>query len=285
MTEQVQQLVAVLGRGVVAPTDPAVSADDLGLTRGDGCFDATLVEWDGEGWLVHDLDEHLERLRRSATALEIAAPDDDAWIGLVGDLLQAWTGSGEVSLKLMLTRGDEHHGQTPLVLASLTDVDDAQRRQREGITVATLSRGVPSDAYADAPWLLGGVKSLAYAVNTASKREATRRGADDVVWVSTDGFVLEAPTSAVVWLRDGVLATTPTGATGILDSISARKVVDGEHPWRGERRLGTVDDLLGADGVWLVSSVRGVAPVTAIDGRAVAHDPTTTAVLRELNRF
>ena len=37
------QLVAVLGRGVLERDEPIAHADDLGLTRGDGCFDATLV--------------------------------------------------------------------------------------------------------------------------------------------------------------------------------------------------------------------------------------------------
>ena len=93
MAERVQQVVAVMGRGVVDRGTGLASGDDLGLTRGDGCFDATLVRWDGEGWLVHDLDEHLERLRRSADALGIPLADDDAWIELVGDALQVWQGA------------------------------------------------------------------------------------------------------------------------------------------------------------------------------------------------
>ena len=47
-----QQVVAVMGRGVVDAGTPIATGDDLGITRGDGCFDATLVAWDGEGWLV-----------------------------------------------------------------------------------------------------------------------------------------------------------------------------------------------------------------------------------------
>ena len=39
----VAQVVAVMGRGVVAPQTPLMLADDLGFTRGDGCFDAVRV--------------------------------------------------------------------------------------------------------------------------------------------------------------------------------------------------------------------------------------------------
>ena len=45
----------------------------------------------------------------------------------------------------------------------------------------------------DAPWLLGGAKTLSYAVNMASQRWAQSIGAQDVLWVSADGFALEAP--------------------------------------------------------------------------------------------
>ncbi|GAB49280.1 aminodeoxychorismate lyase [Mobilicoccus pelagius] len=274
-----QQVVAVMGRGALDPAEPVVGADDLGLTRGDGCFDATRIEWDGEGWLAHDLDEHLERLRASATALGIDAPSDDDWFELVGDALERWTG-GEVGLKMVLTRGEEHRGHRPLAFLTLTEIDEHTLRQREGISVVTLSRGYASDAFDGAPWLLGGVKTLSYAVNAAARREATRRGADDALFVSSDGYVLEGPTSAVVWLKDGTLTTTPVGATGILDSISRRAIWAADVPWTLEERLAPVSDLLAADGVWFVSSVRGLAPLVELDGQALTSDVEATSALR-----
>ncbi len=65
--------MAVLGVGVVADPDlPVVHADDLGLTRGDGCFEATRLVIDPDGAArVDHLDEHVERLHRSAGALGI----------------------------------------------------------------------------------------------------------------------------------------------------------------------------------------------------------------------
>ena len=46
---EVVHLVAVLGRGVVDADEPVVTADDLGLTRGDGCFDSVRVITDAAG--------------------------------------------------------------------------------------------------------------------------------------------------------------------------------------------------------------------------------------------
>ena len=41
------------------------------------------------------------------------------------------------------------------------------------------------------PWLLPGAKTLSHAVNMAALRHAERHGSGDVVFVSSDGFILE----------------------------------------------------------------------------------------------
>ena len=69
-------VVAVLGRGVVDPGEPVVTADDLGLTRGDGCFDSVRVVTDDTGVArAVDLDDHLARLARSARGAGPGATD------------------------------------------------------------------------------------------------------------------------------------------------------------------------------------------------------------------
>jgi 4-amino-4-deoxychorismate lyase len=210
--------VAVLGVGVVssgttgadASLASVLAADDLGLTRGDGCFEATRVRTDADGrHQIDHLTEHLDRFQASSVALELPDVDADAWRALIEDVLSGWHLAGEAMLRLMITRGRE---STPGItgLATLTPLADSSKRQRrDGVTVITLNRGVASDAYAAAPWLLGGVKTLSYAVNVAAARWAAAASADDVIFLSTDGYVLEAPTSAVVWWADGGLFTTP----------------------------------------------------------------------------
>jgi len=138
---------------------------------------------------------------------------------------------------------------------------------------------VPAGARADAPWLLGGVKSTSYAVNMASLRAAQAVGAQDAVWVSSDGFVLEAPTSTVAWVHDGRLVTPPSERVGTLPGTTAA-VALALSPLPVEVRLGTVDELRAADEVLLLSSVRGVTPVVRLDGRELPVGPVTAA-LRE----
>lgn len=264
----------MLGRGVLPAGEPIVTADDLGLVRGDGCFDAMrLLDVDGTP-VVEQLDEHLRRFEASADTLGLAF-DAPAWRRLIAEAAAAWPLVAEAVLKLVLTRGTESRTGVPTGFLTLNEVDlPSIRRARAGISVRLLDRGVASNAFAQAPWLLGGVKLLSYAINSAAKRAADAHGDDDALFTSSDGYALEGPTSTVIVLRNGRLTTTPTGDTGILDSITARRVLQGatDEGVATEHALIPVDALFEADGVWLASSIRGVCPVLRLDGRELRTD-------------
>jgi 4-amino-4-deoxychorismate lyase len=260
------QLVAVLGTGLVRPEQPVITADDLGLTRGDGIFDATRVVTDEGGHAtVEHLDRHLSRLARSAQVVELPAPDLAGLISLVEEALGAWTTPGEAVLKIIHTRGLEHGTPGATTLITITETEPGRRRR---LAVAAMSRGYPSDAFEGAPWLLGGAKLLSYALHTSARREAARRGADDALFVSSDGYALEGPTASLVWVSDGAVHTTPTGGTGVLASVT----VDLLREWataedvRFEPELIRLDALRHVTGAWLASSVRGVCPIATLDG-------------------
>ncbi|HEY9389412.1 MAG TPA: aminodeoxychorismate lyase [Mycobacteriales bacterium] len=258
------RVLGVLGVGLVDPDTPLLRVDDLGVLRGDGCFETLRVR-DG---VVAGFDLHLARLGHSAARLDLPAPDVAAWQALVGQMVAAWTGPGEASLRLTLTRGVEGTG-VPTAFALMTPVSDTVLAQRrDGISVVTLNRGMPADVHEDTPWLLGGVKTISYAVNMAALRHAHQVGADDVIFVSTDGQVTEGPTSTVVWAQADHLCTTPT-TLGILDGTTLRTLFERApaHGFTTEVRRATVADLHAADAVWLLSSVRVVARVNVLDGR------------------
>lgn len=258
---------------------PLLVADDLGLTRGDGCFDACrVVVADGRARVDH-LDRHLARFGRSAAALELAV-DEGAWRELVRQALDVWHEPGEAVLKLVLTRGPEAAASGPTGLLTITTAADASRARR-GVTAASLARGYASDAFTDAPWLLGGVKSLSYAINVAAKREVARRGVDEVIFTSSDGYLLEGPTSGLLVAADDQLWTTPVGATGVLASVTIAVIMDAARA-EGvgtDYALFRPEDLAGTGGAWLVSAIRGILPVVELDGVPLPHDPRITARL------
>ncbi|MDT4938218.1 MAG: 4-amino-4-deoxychorismate lyase [Pseudonocardiales bacterium] len=280
------RLVAVLGHGVVDPQTPVARADDAGLTRGDGCFEGIRILTGPDGTArISDLEAHLARMGRSAAALDIAF-DAHTWGDFVTGAVANWHEPGETSLKLVLTRGGASGAPTGFL--SISDLPaDYARQRREGLRVVTLTRGLTSDAFVGAPWLLGEVKTLSYAVHMAAQREAGRRGCDDVIFVSADGMVLEAPTSTVLWSVGRRLHTTPTGASGILASTTQRLLFDraAAEGWDCSSPPSTVDELHAADSVWLTASVRGPVDVVEIDGRSRERRPDVDAEIRRLAGF
>ena len=116
--------------------------------------------------------------------------------------------------------------------------------------------------------ILDGVKSLSYAANMLASRLARERGFDEALLVSPHGRVLEAPTSSLFWVKDGDALTPPLGEH-ILASITRRVVIDVSG---ARERECTLEELLGADEVFLASTVREVQPVIAVDDRRYDGD-------------
>lgn len=270
------RVVAVLGRGVVPPDTPVLHADDLGVLRGDGIFETMHVR-DGRPWL---LDEHLARMAGSAARLELDLPEPGALADLADAACRAWDGSGEGMLRLVCTRGAEHGGPVTVFATASPVGDHLPAARRDGVSVATATLGVSAAVRRDAPWLLGGAKSLSYAVNMASQRWAQHTGAEDVLWTSTDGYALEAPTSTLLWLDADVLCTVPSAEVGILPGITARWLLDraDQLGLTAAERLVRPEALVSAGGVWLVSSVRGCVPVRTLDGAVLRPCPYTPAI-------
>jgi 4-amino-4-deoxychorismate lyase len=280
-------VLAILGVGVVPPDTPVLLADDAGLTRGDGCFEGCRVVTSADGVSAVDkFDAHLARMTRSAAALGIEF-DEAAWRALVAQAIAAWPEPGEAPMKLMLTRG-RPDAAGPTGLVTISPLPEAYVRQRrDGIRVVTLTRGTTSDAFADAPWLLGGVKTLSYAVNMAGLREAERRGADELIFVSADGWVLESAVSTVVWSVGRTLYTTPLGPSGILGGTTQQLLFERAPAagWQTAVTSARVDDLHAADAVWLIGSVRGPVDVIELDGRPHDRALDTLAEVRRLCGF
>jgi 4-amino-4-deoxychorismate lyase len=284
-------LVGFLGQGVVRPDQQTVSVRDFGLSRGDGCFETCRIAPIRDGAAVPTVDqraEHLARLARSMAALDLPVIDVNDWDVLIDALLTEWGHRGEAALKLVVTRGVEGVAQSITAVATVTAIGAHLLTQRNrGVTAVTLSRGTPSDAFANAPWLLGGVKTLSYAFNMAAGREAVRRGVDDAIYVSTDGFVLEGPTSNILWWSGGVLSTTSIGGTGVLSGTTQGAL------FAAAERAGLPTtyelirpaDLIAADGVWVISSIRGLAAVRSLDGQPIAYDEEFSRKLGALAGF
>ena len=155
---------------------------------------------------------------------------------------------------------------------------DYSRVRTEGIRVVLLDRGYRHDVEKTSPWLLAGAKTLSYAVNRSVMREAARRNADDVIFVSSDGYVLEGPNSSVVIRRGDTLLHARRRARASSTARPRRTCSATCSRWAHavDHELSTPERLHEADAIWLVSSVRHAAPVRELDGEPFPVDAELT---------
>ena len=201
-SEPVTGVVVTLDGELHDPAAPLLHADDLAVVRGDGIFESLLVR-DGRPCL---LEAHLARLTQSARMMDLPAPDLPRWRAAVATAASSdgsptaatrgccgWCTAGDGRAVSDQPCRDHAHSRRsarcprgwPTLVAT-------------GVAALTLARGLPAEGAADMPWLLAGAKTLSYAVNMAALRHAERHGAGDVIFVSSDGYILEGPRSTVV---------------------------------------------------------------------------------------
>ncbi|WP_370330398.1 aminodeoxychorismate lyase [Mycolicibacterium hippocampi] len=261
------------------PQAQFLHADDLAAVRGDGVFETLLVR-DGRPCL---LEAHLGRLTHSAQLLDLAPPELPRWRSAVAVAVQRWLadGGGEGVLRLVYSRGRESGVQaagTAYATVGPVPARVAEVR-RTGLAALTLDRGMSAHGIDTMPWLLAGAKTLSYAVNMAALRHAERRGAGDVIFVSTDGFILEGPRSTVVIATsdsDGrTCLLTPPPWYPILRGTTQQALfeVARNSGYDCDYQALRPADLIAAQGVWLVSSITLAARVHTLDGVALTPAP------------
>ncbi|MFC0115393.1 aminodeoxychorismate lyase [Kibdelosporangium aridum] len=273
-------VLALLDGTIADPAQPLIRVDDLGLMRGDGIFETVLVV-DGK---PRELGPHFDRLVCSAAMLDMPEPSRADFDRATQAVLDNWTGGSEIALKWVYTRGIEGGDGTPTGFALGLEISETVQRQRAtGIAAITLDRGFDSDVAQRAPWLLLGAKTLSYAVNMAALREAARRGAEEVIFTTPDGFVLEGPTSTLIAVY-GKTLRTPPATIGILPGTTQAALFRAaeREGWSVKTEPVRVSELAEADGLFFASSVRKITRLHTLDGTAL---PDSTAVHSELTRL
>jgi branched-subunit amino acid aminotransferase/4-amino-4-deoxychorismate lyase len=251
------------------PTDPSVagvSVFDIGFQRGYGCFEAMRAY----GGVPFRLDGHLDRLARSAENLSIELP---ARSDLVGWCMEA-SSPGDGVLRIYVTGGTDakHPGTDNVVVVfmeALPHIPDAVRLDL--IEAPWHADGKTSE--------LTGAKTLSYGPNLAATIAARSRGFDDAALVGSGGVVLEGPTFSLGWVSDGAMCTPGLGSH-ILASITREATIEVAHDLgvRVREEEFAEGDLLAADEVFVMSTVRQVLPVVAVADTEFPVGPVVTAL-------
>lgn len=257
--------LAVVGRGLVDPDEPALHADDQALQRGRAAFETLRVY----GGRPFGLGEHLDRLAGSAERIGLPSVARADLEELARIAVEAG-GEPECVLRFYWTGGREgsNHATALAMVNPLPEGCDELRAR--GLRLRSLPLGFDATLRSTSPWLLGGVKSTSYAVNMAAEAEAKRRGDDDAVFVSSDGYVLEGPVTNV-WWREGSTLCTPSLDLGILAGVTRSQIQRsaGGLGYGVEEGWFPVARLAGAAEAFTSSSVREIMPVVALDGEPV----------------
>jgi 4-amino-4-deoxychorismate lyase len=269
-------VVVTLDGEVHPPETPLLFADDLAAVRGDGVFETLLVRAGG-ACLV---EAHLGRLTHSAKLLDLPEPDLAAWRHAIDLAARQWAAdtADEGAMRLVYSRGRERGSAATAYVTVNPIADRITAARRDGVAAVTLPRELPSSGVEAMPWLLAGAKTLSYAINMAALRHAARQGAGDVIFVSSDGYVLEGPRSTVVIAvggGDNVCLLTPPPWYPILRGTTQQALfgVARAKGYDCDYRALRVADLFAAQGLWLVSSMTLAARVHTLDGRVLPSAP------------
>lgn len=226
-----------------------IPVTDEGFLRGDGVFEVIRLYDAGP----FALDEHLQRLERSAANLRLPVDLEAVRADAYRLLAQAGSGREHALLRIVVTRG----GRRLLLTEPLPPSPDTIR-----LGSVTYSPTI----------VLDGVKSLSYAANMLAGRLARERGFHDALLVTPDGRVLEAPTSSIFWVKDEEVLTPPL-EDHILASITRHVVLEVS---KARECACTLEELLAGDEAFIASTTREVQPVSAIDQRVFdAPGPVT----------
>jgi branched-chain amino acid aminotransferase len=261
--------------GRLEPADGAhLSAFDRGFQLGDGVFETLRAR----GGHPTELDEHVARLHRSADGLSIPLPGDvGARLAAAIDELLAAEGlagpDGDASIRITASRGvffgrgllppDEHPEATIVVQAWPVPPTPAAHLEQGLHLVASRVRRDPENP-------LSALKTTSRADYVYARVEARNAGADDALFLTTDGFLSEATSANVFLVRGGELATPALGCA-ILPGTTRSWILR----WAGDAGLApreawlTQRDLAEADEAFISSSVAGILPVTRFEDASI----------------
>jgi branched-chain amino acid aminotransferase len=231
--------------GAIGPAGEAtISVTDEGLLRGDGAFEVIRL-YQGRPYALED---HYSRLQRTAAGLRLEF-DLTALRAEVEALLDDH-GAAEGLLRFVLTRGGRR--------IAITETVPPQPSNQSVATVTYTPTRV-----------LDTLKTLSYGANMLAGRLAREEGADEALFVSPHGRVLEGPTWTFFYAFEGRLCTPPLEER-ILHSITRAKVLESSEV---EERITTTDDLKVIEEAFIASTIREVMPISSIDGRALPGVP------------
>lgn len=233
-----------------------ISVDNVGFLRGYGVFEFFKVH--GNKPLF--MDDHLERLFRSAGGINLEVPLSREEIKEVVTQLIGKNQMPYSSIKIIVSGGNSSDGFTPgkpemIVLnAPFTDQPASVYEQGASLMMYQYHRDFPH------------IKSLYYVTTVALQAEWKGKGHVDVLY--HDGQqISEVSRSNVFLFKDGKLKTNEAGVLAGITRMHVLKAAESHfHISIGPI---TLEEIFSADEVFITSTSKKVMPIVKLDERQI----------------
>ena len=256
-----------------------ISVTDSGFLYGAGLFE-TMRSRNG---VVFALRDHLDRLFFSAGCLSITIPGDRRYIAdAIYQVLRA-NKLMDARLRLTLSNG-------PMA--------ESEQRKPTLVVTATQLRPYPPEYYSKGVLVVlcpyrqnpneptYGHKTTSYFPRMIALNLAHQRRAAEALWFTTNNHLAEGCVSNVFLVKDSVLCTPPI-ETPILAGVARKTVCQmafAESIEFVEKAL-SIDDVLGADEIFLTNVIMEVMPVVRVEQHTVGQGDVGPMAKRLKARF
>lgn len=260
----------------VPRTEAVVDIEDRGYQFGDGIYEVIRV-YEGQAFL---LDEHIQRLQRSAQELELNLPYPLKQIeqNLLELIFRNKLHNGMIYVQISRGVAQRSHAfpdkETPSQLIAYTrQMTRPDQEQKHGVqTILT----------EDIRWLRCDIKTINLLGNVLAKQKAIKKKAFEAI-LHRGQIVTEGCATNVFIVTDGLLQTHPANNL-ILNGITREKILSLAQQI-GIEKLEvpfSIEQLRVAEEVFISSTTSEIIPVVKIDNQLVGngHAGMTTIKLQ-----
>jgi len=272
---------------LVPEKDARVSVFDHGLLYGDGVFEG-IRTYNGR---VFMLEEHIDRLYRSAQAIALKIPMSKK--AMLQAVVRTCKANNNMNgyVRLVVTRGKGTLGLNPyscknpeiIIIAGKIRLYSPMlyRHGLKVITAGTIRNHTES--------INPAIKSLNYLNNIMAKIEAINSGVEEVIMLNVQGYVAEATGDNVFIFKGNRLLTPPTSA-GALEGVTRNVVMQlaAQGGYEVCEAMLTRYDLYNADEMFLTGTAAEMISVVEMDRRSIGSGlpgKKTVKLTEQFRRF
>jgi branched-chain amino acid aminotransferase len=267
-----------------------VSVYDHGLLYGDGVFEG-IRAYDG---IVFKLQEHIDRLYRSAHAIGLRIPltKSEMTRAVVETLKKNKFENARAYVRLVVTRGIGDLGLDPrkcpkptviVITEPVIQLYGAEAKEKGMTAMISWVKRDCVDATSHE------VKSLNYLNSVIAKIEANTAGVDEAICLDKNGFVCEGTAENIFIVKENKIATPPT-STGALAGITRKRIMKlaQDLGYTAEERNITPNELFNAEEVFFTGTAAEIVGVREINRRIIGDGkpgPVTKRLMKEFSRI